>query len=69
MNETELTAIMQMLGRIEQKVDNALCVQRDHEKRLRLLEGRGAKRWDAIALTCISAAISALCGYVLGPIR
>lgn len=68
MHDTDTTRILQSLGRIEQKVDSCLHSIKDHEARLRTLENRSGKRWDAGVIACIGAVCSVLMGYLFGQI-
>lgn len=54
------------IARIETKLDSILDNQQDHEKRLRLLEGKSGRRWEALIGQAISAVAAAACGMLLG---
>ena len=66
MAERTIAEIMEALARIEANVEIIASNGADHEKRLRSLEQRGAKRWDALTLSILSAAAVGVIGYVLG---
>lgn len=54
--------ITSRLVRIESKLDAI----NDHETRLRELEGKAGKRWDAVTMSIISAIFVGVVGFVLG---
>lgn len=56
------------IARIETKLDAALSDMRDHEKRLRSLEGKGGKRWESLVGQVITLVVAAACGVLLGKI-
>ena len=66
MAERSVTEILEALARIETNVAAIAASCEDHEKRLRSLEQRGAKRWDAVTLSVLSAGAVGLIGYILG---
>lgn len=69
MSENELEARMRnvenVLSRMEEKLDTALSGINDHEARLRALECKPAKRWDALVGQVIGLAAAGLIGYFL----
>lgn len=54
------------IARMETKLDSILENQQDHEERLRLLEGKSGRRWEAMVGQAISVAAAAACGMLLG---
>ena len=66
MAERTITEILESLSRIEAKMETIAETGADHEHRLRKLEQRGAKRWDAVSLSVLSAIAVGIVGYVLG---
>lgn len=66
--EKELSKVLQKLSSIETKLDNALSDLADHETRLRSLESRGGKRWDALSEKIIMALVGGIVGWLLGQI-
>ena len=66
MAERTIAEIMEALARIEANVEMIAKNGADHEKRLRTLEQRGAKRWDALSLSILSAAAVGVVGFILG---
>ena len=66
MAEQAVQAIMQELARINTKLDIALERIEDHETRLRCVEGKGGKRWDAVVVQIINVAVAAGLGLMLG---
>ena len=68
MAERSISDILEALARIEANLETIAENGADHEQRLRLLEQRGAKRWDAISLSVLTAAAVGVAGYILGKI-
>lgn len=66
--EKEIRQVLQKLSSIETKLDTALADLADHETRLRSLESRGGKRWDALVEKIIMAFAGGLVGWLLGQI-
>ena len=66
MAERTITEILEALARIEANVEMIAQHGEDHEKRIRSLEQRGSKRWDAISLSVLSAAAVGIVGFILG---
>lgn len=66
MAERTISEILEALARIETNVEAIAQNSVDHEQRLRTLEQRGAKRWDAISLAILSAVAVGITGFVLG---
>lgn len=66
MAEQAVQAIMQELARINTKLDIALERIEDHETRLRCVEEKGGKRWDAVVGQIINVAVAAGLGLMLG---
>lgn len=67
MPEQELmNEMLTRLTRIETKIDGYRSTLNDHEKRLRELEGKSGKRWDAVVAAVISAVIVGIVGFAIG---
>ncbi len=66
MAERTVAEIMEALARIETSVDTIAKNGADHETRLRALETRGSKRFDALSLTLLSTLLVGVLGYFLG---
>lgn len=64
--EDEIMEIKTTLARIESKLDNIKNQTTDHENRLRALESRNGKRWEAAVSQIITLVIAAVVGYFLG---
>ena len=64
--EDEIMEIKTTLARIESKLDNIKNQTTDHENRLRALESRNGKRWEAAVTQIITLVIAAVVGYFLG---
>lgn len=61
--EREITKVLQKLSEIDAKLDNALSQLGDHEKRLRAIEGKSGKQWEAVVSQVISIAVAAAIAY------
>jgi hypothetical protein len=59
MIETQLTEIKTMLKTIMEQ-------GKDHETRLRALEGEKGKKWDSVATAILSAIVVGVVGFFLG---
>lgn len=66
--EEKIVPIEKTLTCIEEKLDNALNNIKDHESRLRTLEGKAGGRWDNLVSTLISLLAAAAVGYFLARI-
>ena len=66
MAERTISEIMEALARIETNVETIAQHSEDHEQRLRMIEQRGTKRWDALSLSILSALAVGIAGYILG---
>ena len=66
MAERTITEILEALARIETDVKTIAKNAADHEERLRTLEQRSGRRWDALTLSVLTAAAVGIVGYVLG---
>ena len=68
MAESQVQEILLKLERIEQKLTTALADIDDHEDRIRLLESKGGKRWEALVGQLITLVMAAASGWLLGQI-
>lgn len=66
MAERTVTEILEALARIETDVKTIAKNGADHEARLRTLEQRSGKRFDALVLSAVSAAVVGVIGYAIG---
>lgn len=66
MAEQTITEILQALARIETDVKSIAKNSEDHEARLRELEQKNGKRFDALVLAVISAVVVGVIGYAIG---
>ena len=66
MAERTVSDILEALARIETNVKTIAKNSADHETRLRELEQKNAKRFDALVLAAASAAVVGLIGYAIG---
>lgn len=65
----QVQEILIALADIRSKLDTALTVQADHEERLRAVEGKSGKRWEALTTQIISLAAAGFLGWLLGQIQ
>ena len=63
--EVRMRNVEHTLARIETKLDVALTDILDHEERLRLLEYKPAKRWDALVGQIIAVIVAAVLGFII----
>ena len=66
MAERTISEILEALARSEANVQTIAENGADHEQRLRSLEQRGTKRWDAVSLSVLTAAAVGVVGFLLG---
>lgn len=66
MAERTITEILEALARIETNVKTIAENGADHEERLRSLESRNGKRYEALTLSALTAALLGVIGFVLG---
>jgi|GEM_PF-1804211 len=66
MDECKTQEMLQTLTRIDTKLDVALAQLEDHETRLRALEGKSGKRWEALVAQIISLLAAGGLGVLLG---
>ena len=69
MAENDVQAILTELAGIRAKLDNALKQQDDHEVRLRCLEHKSGKRWEALVGQIIGLVAAGAVGWFLGQIK
>lgn len=61
-----MNEMLTRLTRIETKLDSIPATLNDHEARIRALESKPGKRWDAIVGGILSAVIVGIIGFVVG---
>ena len=61
-----LTAIKTGVARIETKLDAQADAITDHETRIRELEGKSGKKYDAVVTAIVSAVLVGIVGFILG---
>ena len=66
MIKESLTDIKTGVARIETKIDAQAKTINDHETRLRDLEGKSGKRWDAVTISVITAVLVGIVGFAIG---
>ena len=66
MPDRNVSRIMQTLARMEITLNTIAQNSADHEQRLRVLEGRAGKRWDALTLSLLTSIALGVIGYFLG---
>ncbi|MEL7601536.1 MAG: hypothetical protein AAGU77_00105 [Bacillota bacterium] len=64
--DNNMQEVLQTLARIDTKLDTALAQISDHEERLRALEGRSGKRWEALVAQILSLLVAAGVGLLIG---
>ncbi len=68
MAERTIAEILEALARIETNVKTIAENGADHEERLRALEQKNGKRYEALTLSVLTAALVGVIGFVLGKI-
>ena len=66
MIKESLTDIKTGVARIETMLEAQAVTVKDHETRIRELEGKNGKKWDAIVTAIISAVLVGIAGYIIG---
>ena len=61
-----MNEVLEKLIRIEAKIDVYKSQLDDHEARIRELEGKSGKKWDAISLSVVTAILVGIVGYTIG---
>lgn len=61
-----MSAVLEKLTRIETKIDVYKSQLDDHEARIRELEGKSGKKYDAVSLAIVTAVFVGIVGYVIG---
>ena len=64
--ERLMNEVLSRLTRIETKVDNWKPQLDDHEMRIRELEGKSGKKWDAVSLSILTAILVGIVGFAIG---
>jgi chaperonin cofactor prefoldin len=64
--ENVMNAVLEKLTRIETKIDVYKSQLDDHEARIRELEGKSGKKYDAVSLAIVTAVFVGIVGYVIG---
>ena len=59
---------VEMLTRIETKLDIAIARLDDHETRLRSLEGKAGRRWETLLADSLKVFLAAGIGFLLAEI-
>ena len=59
---------VELLTRIETKLDMAIARLDDHETRLRMLEGRAGKKWEMVLSDSLKLLLAAAMGFFLSRI-
>ena len=63
--EVRMRNVEDTLARIEMKLDTVLTASLDHEARLRALEYKPAKQWEALVGQIIAAIVFAVIGFLI----
>lgn len=61
-----MSEVLEKLTRIETKIDVYKSQLDDHETRIRKLEGKSGKKYDAVSIAIVTAAFVGIVGYVIG---
>ena len=61
-----MNEVLEKLIRIEAKIDVYKSQLDDHEARIRELEGKSGKKWDAISLSILTAILVGIVGFAIG---
>ena len=61
-----MNEVLEKLIRIEAKIDVYKSQLDDHEARIRELEGKSGKKYDAVSLAIVTAVFVGIVGYVIG---
>lgn len=64
--ENVMNAVLEKLTRIETKIDVYKSQLDDHEARIRELEGKSGKKYDAVSIAIVTAVFVGIVGYVIG---
>ena len=64
--ENVMNAVLEKLTRIETKIDVYKSQLDDHEARIRELEGKSGKKYDAVSLAIVTAVFVGIVGFVIG---
>lgn len=67
--EVRMRGVEDTLARIETKLDTTLVTVSDHEARLRCIEGKGGKRWEALVGQIVGLIAAGAVGWLLGQIK
>lgn len=66
--EDIMNEILTRLARIETKIDGYKPQLDDHENRIRELEGKSGKRWDAVVISIITSVLVGIVGFAIGKV-
>lgn len=66
MADAERTMIESQLTEIKTMLKTIMEQGKDHETRLRVLEGEKGKKWDSVATAILSAIVVGVVGFFLG---
>lgn len=66
MIKESLTDIKTGVARIETMLESQAVTVKDHETRIRELEGKSGKKWDAVTLAVITAVLVGIVGFAIG---
>jgi hypothetical protein len=66
MPDEERTMIERELAEIKTMLKTSIEQGKDHENRLRALEGVNGKKWEQISASVLSAIVLGIVGFILG---
>ena len=61
-----LTDIQTGVARIETMLEAQAGTVKDHESRIRELEGKSGKKWDSVTISVITSIIVGVVGFIIG---
>lgn len=64
--QSNLHDCLQNVARNTAEIENMALTVNDHERRIRDIEGKGGKRWEALVTQIISLIAAAVAGMLIG---
>ena len=65
MAEENVTQILVAIGQVSKQIEGIEKSIADHEGRLRVIEGQGGKKWDAIVSQFITLCVGGFVGWAI----
>lgn len=66
MPDAERNMIEASLAEINTKLNTIIEQGKDHESRIRELEGKGGKKWESLTAAILSSLVVGIAGFFLG---